>query len=283
MFSKLCDENDEIFNQLLLHTEVRWLSRGDSLQRLVDVYDSTEEFLRNIDPSLCDEFEHCKNHLFYLADIYSKFNEAQKRLQGKNVTVMQARTILMGFQSKIELFKSSLARNDFKYFSNLRTLKESISDGDLEIYIDHLGKLREDFKIRFQDLENMHIPSWLVTPFDMEIENENIESDLEDELVEMRVDLAAKSLFEHKTLTEYWTNINTASKYPKLRARAQYFLLAFPTSYMVEAGFSHANAILTKQRNRLNLENRGDLRLKLTNFTPNINSLAAAHQVHPSH
>ncbi|KAF2361250.1 hypothetical protein FHG87_007999 [Trinorchestia longiramus] len=53
--------------------------------------------------------------------------------------------------------------------------------------------------------------------------------------------------------------------------------------YMVEAGFSHANAILTKQRNRLNLENRGDLRLNLTNFKPNINSLAAAHQAHPSH
>ncbi|KAF2345365.1 hypothetical protein FHG87_023879 [Trinorchestia longiramus] len=54
-------------------------------------------------------------------------------------------------------------------------------------------------------------------------------------------------------------------------------------TYMVEAGFSHANAILTKQRNRLNLENRGDLRLKLTNFKPNINSLATAHQAHPSH
>ncbi|KAF2366234.1 hypothetical protein FHG87_003001 [Trinorchestia longiramus] len=53
--------------------------------------------------------------------------------------------------------------------------------------------------------------------------------------------------------------------------------------YMVEAGSSHANAILTKQRNRLDLENCGDLRLKLTNFEPNINSLAAAHQAHPSH
>ncbi|KAF2349803.1 hypothetical protein FHG87_019441 [Trinorchestia longiramus] len=53
--------------------------------------------------------------------------------------------------------------------------------------------------------------------------------------------------------------------------------------YMVEAGFSHGSEIITKQRNRLNLENRGDLRLKLTNFKPNINSLAAAHQAHPSH
>ncbi|KRY41522.1 hypothetical protein T01_10958 [Trichinella spiralis] len=42
-------------------------------------------------------------------------------------------------------------------------------------------------------------------------------------------------------------------------------------------------AILSKQRNRLNLEMRGDVRLKLTNFQPNINALAAAHQTHPSH
>ena len=49
------------------------------------------------------------------------------------------------------------------------------------------------------------------------------------------------------------------------------------------SGFSHANTILTKQRNRLNLESHGDLRLKLANFQPNINSLAAAHQTHPSH
>jgi len=31
-------------------------------------------------------------------------------------------------------------------------------------------------------------------------------------------------------------------------------------------GVSHANAILTKQRNRLNLDERGDLLLKLINL-----------------
>ncbi|KRZ50884.1 hypothetical protein T02_1289 [Trichinella nativa] len=33
------------------------------------------------------------------------------------------------------------------------------------------------------------------------------------------------------------------------------------TSYQVESGFSHANAILKKRRNRLNLEMRINLRL----------------------
>ena len=59
---------------------------------------------------------------------------------------------------------------------------------------------------------------------------------------------------------EYWSNINTATKNPKLTAAAYPFLLTFPTSCMAEADISHFNAILTKQGNKLNLQNRGDLR-----------------------
>jgi hypothetical protein len=71
--------------------------------------------------------------------------------------------------------------------------------------------------------------------------------------------------------------------YPKLAVAADPFLLAFHSSYMVEAGFSHVNAILSKQRNHLNLEEWGDLRLKLTNTQPDVNALVRAHQAHPSH
>ena len=92
------------------------MSRGDSLQRLVDVFDSTMEFLGEVAPLLCHELKKCKKHFLYLADIYSKFNEIQKCLQGRDVTVIQARTIIMGFQVKLGLFKNSLDRRDYKYF-----------------------------------------------------------------------------------------------------------------------------------------------------------------------
>ena len=100
----------------------------------------------------------------------------------------------MGLQVKIELFKSSLARKDFKYFSSLRKLEESanISDYDLETHIKHLEKFRKDVKVRFEDLEKIHVPDWIVAPFDLEIEYADSESHLEDELVDMCVDLAAK-------------------------------------------------------------------------------------------
>ena len=129
----------------------------------------------------------------------------------------------------------------------------------------------------------MHVLEWLVTPFDMKIDNNGYESDIEDQLTEMHVDLEAKAQIKSKNLTEYGSNINTATKYLKLRAAAEPFLLAFSTSYWSEAGLSHVNTIWTKQRNRLNLQNLCDLKLKLTNFQPSINNLSAANQAHPSH
>jgi hypothetical protein len=70
------------------------------------------EFLGEFAPLLCHELKKCKQYLLYLADIYSKFSEIQKRLQGRDVTVIQARTIIMGFQVKLGLFKNSLDRRD---------------------------------------------------------------------------------------------------------------------------------------------------------------------------
>ena len=147
----------------------------------------------------------------------------------------------------------------------------------------HLENIIEDFKVRFEDLEKIIVPEWIVMPFDVEIGNAGIALHLQEEFIEMTEDLEASALFRRKGLREFWINENNVAKYPQLCAVVQPFLLAFPSSYMVEAGFSHANAVLTKQRSRLSLEKRGDLRLKLTNLHPNISNLAGAHQAHPSH
>ena len=80
----------------------------------------------------------------------------------------------------MEVFRSSHACNDLKYFYNLQILKESenISDCDLEVYIIHLDKLRVKFMIHFGNLENMHVPELLVTSFDMKIDNKGYECDV---------------------------------------------------------------------------------------------------------
>ena len=58
---------------------------------------------------------------------------------------------------------------------------------------------------------------------------------------------------------------------------AKLFFIAFPTSYLAERGFGVVSQILTKARNRLNVVERGDLRLRLitTTITPDIEKLIA--------
>ena len=63
----------------------------------------------------------------------------------------------------------------------------------------------------------------------------------------------------HYSKVEISVNRPTATKYLRLNTAVQPFSLAFPISDKVEAGFSHFNAVLTKQRNRLNVKERSDL------------------------
>ena len=72
-------------------------------------------------------------------------------------------------------------------------------------------------------------------------------------------------------------------RYAKLIETVLGFLLAFPNCYMVEAVFCHIDDLLTKQRSKLDMGERGDLRLILTYLQPNIHTLIQDHQLHPSH
>ena len=52
LFRQLCSENDEDYDRLLLHTEVRWLSKGNCLSRVFTLFDTVVEFLETVDESL---------------------------------------------------------------------------------------------------------------------------------------------------------------------------------------------------------------------------------------
>ncbi|KAK2722757.1 hypothetical protein QYM36_003074 [Artemia franciscana] len=74
LFAKFCDENDEEFQQLLLHTEVRWLSKGACLARFYSVFESVLEFLESKDPDLRENLINLKAEIAYLTDLFKKKN-----------------------------------------------------------------------------------------------------------------------------------------------------------------------------------------------------------------
>ncbi|KFD60194.1 hypothetical protein M514_27638, partial [Trichuris suis] len=75
---QLCEANDEDFNRLLLHTEVRWLSKGTCLSRFYSLFDTVLEFLDDENARLRDNLKKFKNDIAYLTELYLKFNECMK-------------------------------------------------------------------------------------------------------------------------------------------------------------------------------------------------------------
>ncbi|CAH2019737.1 unnamed protein product [Acanthoscelides obtectus] len=137
----------------------------------------------------------------------------------------------------------------------------------------------KDFESRFEDILTMVIPPWIINPYG-DIEDTNVI--IQEELTELSTNEELKVQFKNG-YQQFWLQNNIPVTYPVLWNIARTFLIPFPSSYLVERGFSAVTNLLTKKRNRLDIISRGDLRLTLTKLTPNVDNLLLKHQVHPSH
>ena len=277
LFRKLCDENDEDFNRLLLHTEVRWLSKGTCLKRFYQLFDSVIKFFENKDDSLRQNLLKSKNDMAYLTDLYNKFNEMNLQLQGDDLNLIKTKAIISAFVSKLGLYKENLGRRQFYHFQNLSEVE--INDGDILAYCQHLQALKKDFIDRFQDILNMIIPDWVLEP-SLNMQTEELA--LQEELIELSTNdelrLKLKNGYQ-----EFWLQRQIPLLYPAVWATVKKYFIAFPSSYLAERGFSVVCNLITKKRNRLSIVERGDLRLLMTGIAPNIEKLVSLHQAQPSH
>ena len=104
LFKQLRNENDEAFERLLLHTEVRWLSKGNCLARFNLFFDTVEKFLQSCDLGLAQEVMLIRNDSAYLSDIFAKFNELNLSLQGDEINLITVKSLLSGFNNKLILY-----------------------------------------------------------------------------------------------------------------------------------------------------------------------------------
>ena len=106
---------------------------------------------------------------------------------------------------------------------------------------------------------------------------------MQEEIIELKCNDECNYKFERGGITELCQSNTTKQLFPKMWFEMVKILLYFPITYLVECGFSAVNKILTKERNKIDICIRGDIRLKLTNFKPNVEGLVAKHQPQESH
>ena len=194
IFRQLCHENEEEFERLLLHTEVRWLSKGKCLQRFYNLYNSVIDFFKFnlLDEKVSLDLESRRADVAYLSDIFKKLNEVNMKLQGTNMCLIKAKGIITTFIGKLDFYKNCLLRLGLNQFPSLKAVQENqtddscLSDSDLDCYSSHLQALKENLLIRFKDLKELKIPGWVVNPF--QADANNADPNLVEELIDLQND-----------------------------------------------------------------------------------------------
>nr|XP_033478812.1 zinc finger BED domain-containing protein 5-like [Epinephelus lanceolatus]XP_033478814.1 zinc finger BED domain-containing protein 5-like [Epinephelus lanceolatus]XP_033478816.1 zinc finger BED domain-containing protein 5-like [Epinephelus lanceolatus] len=286
-FHVLCEEMGSEHVQLLLHAEVRWLSRGKVLSRLFELHKEVQMFLQDTNFPLSDIFEDAVwlSQLAYLSDIFSRLNELNLGLQGLSISVFDVQDKINALLKKLALFEIKVKTGDVSAFPALESfLSDSdlmLDDGVRENIAAHLASLRQQFCNYFPVMPKDEASSWMRNPFN--IDTSHVASvDLtvveQESLIELSCDETLKAFRKH-TLLEFW--IKLYSEYPVLSDKAVRFPLPFATTYLCEKGFSSLVVIKTKYRSRVDAE--PNLRLKLTSTDPDIAGLCSQRHAHPSH
>ncbi|KAG2455657.1 SCND3 protein, partial [Polypterus senegalus] len=254
-------EVNATFDDLLLHNNVRWLSKGKVLERFWALQKELETFLLDQKSAKAKPF----------VDLI------------KNDEKMETR--------KLEVFKCDL-QQDLLHFPRL--LDQTAGKHHHHNYAEFLDKLIKNFQTRFEDFPlGKQVLLCIENPFLVkniaEFSNEATKvfqwasaASLQTELIELQENLALQE--SHCDLVTFWTKMVTAAGVPLLQKMALQILTMFPSTYCCESAFSTMNMVKNTCCHTLTNEHLHQcLRLVLTPFMLKFKQLVAQRRCHLSH
>ena len=100
-FEQLCSNMDPQHRRLLLHTEVRWLSKGKVLNHVYELRQELLKFFEEMKQNHFCELLRCEawiSKLAYLADIFQHLNILNVTMQGSEENILTAIDKMKAFQ-----------------------------------------------------------------------------------------------------------------------------------------------------------------------------------------
>ena len=290
IFSELCKEMGSEFEVLLYHSNVRWLSRGQVLNRVFAVRVELALFLQEHQHCHADCFKNSEFILIlaYMADIFAALNHLNQKMQGGGVNIIEAEENLKAFQKKLPLWKRRTENDNFANFPLLDDCVSKIEDvsgiGDISVPAElkqaiatHLDELAKSLDGYFPTRESY--PAWVRQPFTFSVETTDVNDEYLDEIIEIQQSQVQQQLFRTTTLSTFWCQQMVT--YPVIAKKALEIFIPFVTTYLCEQSFSRMLDIKTKKRNRLCCEN--DMRVALAKVKPRISELVSERQQQKSH
>lgn len=250
-FISFLEELDTAYGDLLLHTEIRWLSRGKCLIRFYELRHEILSFLQQHVPSSVD-LQHkltdidFLQDLAFLTDITQYLNVLNLQLQGKKQTIFQMMGFVDGFKRKLRLFKSALTKNELFHFPSCEKLSRE-EDVLFDKYTEHIELLISEFDRRFQDFEKLR-PEMELFNNPMKCTVESQPAQLQLELCELQCDPSLNNT--EATGVEFW-RLLSQERYPLLRIWALKLCSIFGSTYICEVAFSAMKLIKSKTRSRM--------------------------------
>ncbi len=299
MLREFLREVDANADDLLLHNNVRWLSKGRVLARFWSIRREVASFLAGLVSQKAAQFslflenEKHMDNVAFLVDITSHLNELNLRLQGKDNSVCELMTAVRSFQRKLDVFKEDL-QGDCAHFPAVQ--EQVQGQRDVSSFVDFIDKLIVNFSNRFDCFSfGQQLTMFIQNPFlitDVREFSKEVTQHfkwvnagpLQMQLVDLQADVALKEQFVRSDPFTFWLQMVPETAFPGLRKVALHILTMFGSTYNCEAAFSTMNIIKTKYRSRLTNEHlHMCMRIALTPFKPRFKILARQARAQFSH
>ncbi|KAL4126413.1 hypothetical protein QTP88_010635 [Uroleucon formosanum] len=276
LFKILCEDMGSNHNTLLIHTDVRWLSRGKVLKRVIELSDELRIFLREFKPDLSALLSNEKWMCLasYLADVFDKVNELNVSLQGQSTNILVLTSKLQAFNKKLSSWLNAFNNGDTSMFTSLHdflTVNElSLTTSVASVITEHMSSMLQFLYKYFPNLNINNEYNWIKTPFSTSLKYDHIPWAIKEQLIEIREDSTLESEFHEKELSEFW--LRRQQEYPLISKAALLILIPFASTYLCETAFSQLQIIKNQHRSCLSQHSlEANLRIAVSNIIPDIN------------